>query len=78
VCPRNARTSSSVVSSGGATPRPPRDPCGVLIRRLGGDLVKKILALAAVAGAVLLIVRRSRSAKAEADLWREATAPTDK
>jgi hypothetical protein len=40
--------------------------------------VKKILALAAVAGAVLFIVRRSRSAKAEADLWREATAPADK
>jgi len=40
--------------------------------------VKKILALAAVAGAVLFIVRRSRSAKAEADLWREATTPNDK
>jgi hypothetical protein len=45
---------------------------------LEATFVKKILALAAVAGAVLLIVRRSRSAKAEADLWREATAPTDK
>jgi hypothetical protein len=39
--------------------------------------VKKLLVLAAVAGAVLLFVRRSRSAKAEADLWREATAPTE-
>ena len=38
--------------------------------------MKKILALAAVAGVVLVIVRRSRSAKAEADVWREATAPT--
>lgn len=37
--------------------------------------MKKLLALVAVAGAVLLVVRRSRSAKAEADLWREATAP---
>ncbi|TDQ05157.1 hypothetical protein EV186_1011124 [Labedaea rhizosphaerae] len=37
--------------------------------------VKKLLALAAVAGGVLLFVKRSRSAKAEADLWREATAP---
>jgi hypothetical protein len=40
--------------------------------------VKKILALVAVAGVVLVIVRRSRSAKAEADVWREATAPLDK
>jgi hypothetical protein len=40
--------------------------------------VKKILALVAVAAAALLIIRRSRTAKAEADLWREATAPTDK
>jgi hypothetical protein len=40
--------------------------------------VKKIFALVAVAGAVFFIVRRSRSAKAEADLWREATAPTEK
>lgn len=40
--------------------------------------MKKILALAAVAGAVLFIVRRARSGKAEADVWREATAPTDK
>jgi len=39
-------------------------------------MVKKFLALAAVAGIVLVIVRRSRSAKAEADVWREATAPT--
>jgi len=37
--------------------------------------VKKFLALVAVAGAVLLVVRRQRSSKAEADLWREATAP---
>jgi hypothetical protein len=42
------------------------------------SVVKKILALVAVAGAVFLIIRRSRSAKVEADLWREATAPTDK
>ena len=40
--------------------------------------MKKILALAAVAGAVFLVVRRSRAAKVEADVWREATAPTDK
>ncbi|SHE63991.1 hypothetical protein SAMN05444320_101640 [Streptoalloteichus hindustanus] len=39
--------------------------------------MKKLLALAAVAGVVLLLVRRNRSAKAEADLWREATAPTE-
>lgn len=37
--------------------------------------MKKLLALAAVAGAALLLIRRQRSSKAEADLWREATAP---
>ena len=37
--------------------------------------VKKLLALAAAAGGVLLLLRRKSSAKAEADLWREATAP---
>jgi hypothetical protein len=37
--------------------------------------VKKLLALAAVVGTALLLVRRQRSSKAEADLWREATAP---
>jgi hypothetical protein len=36
--------------------------------------VKKLLVLAAVAAAILLVVRRTRAAKAEADLWREATA----
>jgi len=39
--------------------------------------VKKLIALAAVAGVVLLFIRKQRSAKAEADLWREATNPTD-
>ncbi|GAA1966551.1 DLW-39 family protein [Amycolatopsis minnesotensis] len=38
--------------------------------------MKKLLALAAVAGGVLFVVKRNKSAKAEADLWREATAPT--
>jgi len=37
--------------------------------------VKKLLALVAVAGGVLFVVRRNKSAKAQADLWREATAP---
>ena len=39
--------------------------------------MKKLIALVAIAGAVLFFVRKQRSAKAEADLWREATAPTD-
>jgi hypothetical protein len=39
--------------------------------------VKKIIALVAVAGAVLFFVKRNRSAKADADMWREAVAPTD-
>ena len=38
--------------------------------------MKKLLALVAIAGVVLLVVRRNRSAKAEADLWREATEPS--
>ncbi|GAA3023512.1 hypothetical protein GCM10010484_10840 [Actinokineospora globicatena] len=38
-------------------------------------VVKKLLALAAVAGGVLLVIKRKSSAKAEAALWREATAP---
>jgi len=39
--------------------------------------VKKLLALVAVAGGVLFVVRRSKSAKAQDDLWREATAPAN-
>ncbi|ACU33983.1 hypothetical protein LV78_001447 [Actinosynnema pretiosum] len=39
--------------------------------------MKKIIALVAVAGAVLFFVKRSRAAKADADLWREATAPAN-
>lgn len=39
--------------------------------------MKKLLALAAVAGGVLFVVKRNQKAKAEADLWREATAPAD-
>lgn len=42
----------------------------------GGNDVKKLLVLAVAAVAALFAVRRSRAAKAEADLWREATAPT--
>jgi len=38
--------------------------------------VKKLFTIAAVAGCVLFLVKRSKNAKAEADLWREATAPT--
>jgi hypothetical protein len=38
--------------------------------------VKKLLALAVIAGGVLFVVKRNKAAKAEADLWREATAPT--
>jgi hypothetical protein len=37
--------------------------------------VKKLLALVAVVGGVLFVVRRNKSAKAQDDLWREATAP---
>ena len=40
--------------------------------------VKKLLALVGVAGAVLFVVRRNKSAKAQDDLWREATAPAGK
>lgn len=37
--------------------------------------MKKLLAIAAVVG-VLFAIKRSRDAKADADLWREATAPS--
>jgi len=37
--------------------------------------VKKLLALAVIAGGVLFVVKRNKAAKAEADLWRAATAP---
>ncbi|GAB3486730.1 MULTISPECIES: DLW-39 family protein [Amycolatopsis] len=39
--------------------------------------MKKLLALAVIAGGVLFAVKRNKDAKAEADLWREATAPTN-
>ena len=38
--------------------------------------MKKLLALAVIAGGVLFVVKRNKDSKAEADLWREATAPT--
>jgi len=37
--------------------------------------VKKLVVLAALAGGVAFVVKRNQKAKAEADLWREATAP---
>lgn len=40
--------------------------------------MKKLLALAAVAGGVLFAVKRNKDAKAEAELWRSATAPQQK
>lgn len=38
--------------------------------------MKKLLVLAALAAGVFTAVRKNQAAKAEADLWREATAPT--
>jgi len=38
--------------------------------------LKKIIPLVLVGIAALAVVRRQRYAKAEADLWREATTPT--
>jgi len=38
--------------------------------------VKKIITLVLAGLAALAVVRRQRSTKAEADLWREATTPT--
>ena len=37
--------------------------------------MKKIMALMLVGLVALILVQRQRSAKAEADLWREATTP---
>ncbi|MGB6161857.1 MAG: DLW-39 family protein [Pseudonocardiaceae bacterium] len=38
--------------------------------------MKKIVTLLLVGLIALVLVQRQRSAKAEADLWREATTPT--
>lgn len=38
--------------------------------------MKKLFVLAAIAGGVLFAVKRNKDNKAEAELWREATAPT--
>jgi hypothetical protein len=38
--------------------------------------VKKIMALLLVGLVALILVQRQRSAKAEAELWREATTPS--
>jgi hypothetical protein len=38
-------------------------------------VVKKLVMLMLVGLVALIIVQRQRSAKAEADLWREATTP---
>jgi hypothetical protein len=60
-------------------PRSSQPAVQYLIRRSRRrSIVKKILALAAVAGAVLFIVRRSRASKVDTDVWREATAETNK
>lgn len=40
--------------------------------------MKKLLALAVIAGGVLFVIKRKKDAKAEADLWREATTPTER
>lgn len=40
--------------------------------------MKKLLALATVAGGAALLIRRKKAARAEADLWREATAAPDR
>lgn len=37
--------------------------------------MKKVLVLAAIAGGVLFVLKRNKDSQAEADLWREATAP---
>ncbi|HEY6424817.1 MAG TPA: DLW-39 family protein [Pseudonocardiaceae bacterium] len=37
--------------------------------------MKKIIPLVLIGLIALFVVRRQRSAKAEADLWREATTP---
>lgn len=40
-------------------------------------MLKKLIAVAAVAGGVALVLKRNADAKAEAELWREATSPDD-
>ncbi|WP_236790313.1 DLW-39 family protein [Amycolatopsis sp. GM8] len=40
--------------------------------------MKKLLALAVVAGGVLFVIKRSKNAKAGGDVWRDVTVPTDR
>ncbi|TNC27288.1 DLW-39 family protein [Amycolatopsis alkalitolerans] len=40
--------------------------------------MKKLLALAVVAGGVLFVIKRNKNAKTEGDVWRQTTASTDK
>lgn len=40
-------------------------------------MVKKLIALAAVAGGIAFVLKRNADAQAEAELWREATKPED-
>ena len=46
------------------------------VRHWRRSTVKKLLPLLLAGAAALLVVRRQRSARAEAELWREATTPT--
>lgn len=69
----------------GSAPRTPRPQVGIPLRVADWTLyqvfakeapnVKKLLVLAVAAGGVFFVLRRKSAAKAEADLWREATAP---
>ena len=38
--------------------------------------MKKLLVLGAIAGGAFLFLKRSKASKAEAALWKEATAPS--
>ena len=61
-----------------ALPGTPVEFTGARCHAKEAHKVKKLLVLAVAVGGVLLLLRRKSAAKAEADLWREATAPGDK
>jgi hypothetical protein len=44
-----------------------------MLRRWRPIHVKKLLLLAAAVGGALFVVRRQRAAKADSDLWQQAT-----
>ena len=58
-------------------PGPPSGSTTAPSRHLTGATVKKLVLLAAAAAGGVFFLRKRRSAKAESDLWAEATNTQD-